>query len=103
MPLAVTQRVEGDIGVLELSGTLTLGPSLAGLRSAARELIDGNKLKGLVVHVGGLTQTDSSGLGELTVVYSMATKKGCSLRLKDVKPDLKRLLQMTHLDGVLGS
>jgi anti-anti-sigma factor len=101
MPLTVTQRVEDDIGILELSGTLTLGPSLAGLRTTARQLIQSQKLRGLIVQVGAVTQTDSSGLGELTVVYTLATQKGCPLRLVNVRPELHKLLELTRIDGLL--
>lgn len=101
--LTVTQRIEDDIGILELSGTLTLGPSLVTLRNTARQLLESNKLKGVIVHVGAITQTDSSGLGELTVVYTLATKRGCALRLVNVKPELRKLLTLTRLDGLLTS
>jgi anti-anti-sigma factor len=100
-PLTVTQRVEDNIGILELSGALTLGPSLIGLRNSARQLIKANNLAGLIVHTGAVTHTDSSGLGELTVVYSLATMNHCPLRLVSVKPDLKKILEMTRLDGIL--
>jgi anti-anti-sigma regulatory factor len=40
-------------------------------------------------------------LGELTVVYSLATMNHCPLRLVSVKPDLKKILEMTRLDGIL--
>jgi anti-anti-sigma factor len=101
--LTVTPRVEDEIGILELSGQLTLGPSLVGLRNTARQLMERHKLKGLVLQVGGVTQTDSSGLGELTVVYTIAKKKGCPLRLTNVRPELRKLLEMTRLDGLLGA
>jgi len=103
MLLTVTKRVEDDIGILELSGALTLGPSLVGLRNNARQLIEGHKLHGLIVQVGAVTQIDSSGLGELTVVYSFATKRGCPLRLVNVKPELRKMLELTRLDGLLPS
>jgi anti-sigma B factor antagonist len=103
MPLTVTKRVEDDIGILELTGALTLGPSLVGLRNNARQLVESQKLHGLIVQVGAVTQIDSSGLGELTVVYSFATKKGCPLRLVNVKPELRKMLELTRLDGLLPS
>lgn len=103
MPLNIAQHVEDDIGVLEISGQLTLGPLLVELRNTARHLIEGNKLKGLILQVGSVTHTDSSGLGELTVVYSLATKKGCPLRLVGVRPELRKMLELTRLDGLLPS
>ena len=101
MPLSIAQRVEDEIGVLEISGQLTLGPSLVELRNTCRQFIEGNKLKGLVLQVGSVTQTDSSGLGELTVVYTLANKKGCPLRLVDVRPELRKILELSRLDRLL--
>lgn len=103
MPLTITSRTEDQIGVLELSGTLKLGPTLHELRNKARELVEGKKVKGLIVEVSEITQTDSSGLGELTAVYSVASKKHCPMRLVGVSPELRKLLTFTRLDGVLPS
>ena len=103
MPLAVTARVEEDIGILELSGTLTTGPWLVEVRNKARQLLDGQKLKGLIVHVGAVIKNDTSGLGELTAVYSLASKQNCAIRLVAVRPDLRKVLELTRLDGILPS
>jgi anti-anti-sigma factor len=101
MPLTITQRVEDEIGVLELSGPMTLGPGLVEVRNKARQLLDTQNVKGLIVDVGAVTQTDSSGLGEFTVIYSLVTKKGYPLRLVRVKPELRKILELTRLDGLL--
>ena len=103
MPLTITSRLEDDFGILELSGNLALGPSLVGLRNNARQLLEAQKLNGLVVNVAGVTQTDSSGLGELTVVYTWARKRNCQIRLVNVRPELRRMLELTRLDGILPS
>jgi anti-anti-sigma factor len=103
MPLTVASRLEEDIGILELSGTLTTGPWLVDVRNKARQLLDGQKLKGLIAHVGAVTKTDTSGLGELTAVYSFASKQGCPIRLVAVRPDLRKVLELTRLDGILPS
>ena len=103
MPLTVAGRVEEDIGILELSGTLTTGPWLVEVRQKARQLFEAQKLKGLIVVVGAITKNDTSGLGELTAVYSLASKQGCPIRLVGVRPDLRKVLELTRLDGILPS
>jgi anti-anti-sigma factor len=100
-PLIITPRVEDEIGILEVSGGLMLGPSLSGLRNSARQLLDGHKLKGLIVDAHAVKQTDSAGLGELTVVYTITTKKNCPLRLVGVRPELRKVLELTRLDGLM--
>ena len=79
MPLKIASRIEDDIAILELSGTLTLGPHLNALRRTAREALEKTKLSGLILDVAGVTVTDSSGLGELTAVYLFASKRDCPI------------------------
>jgi anti-anti-sigma factor len=101
LPLSVSNRIEDGFAILELSGTLTLGPSLSNLRENARQAFTGNKLSGVILRVADVTVTDSAGLGELTVVYTMATNRNCQIRLVDVTASLKRMLEMTRIDELL--
>lgn len=101
MPLSVTSRIEDGCAILELSGTLTLGPSLSTLRDTARAVLSTNKVSGLILDLASVSATDSAGLGELTVVYTMAARRNCSLRLVEVSPRLLKLLELTRLDGLL--
>ena len=103
MPLHVTSRLEENFGILDLAGSLTLGPSLNGLRETARQVLGSKSLSGMILHVGGVTNIDSSGLGELTVIYTLATKRGCPIRLVEVGPSLHKMLELTRLDGLLPS
>ena len=101
MPLSIEKRVEENVAILELAGTLTLGPSLFELRNWAREVAASAKLSGLVLDVGRITSVDSSGLGELTIVYTAVSRHDCPMRLVGCSSSLKKMLQMTHLDAVL--
>ncbi|MGA8028374.1 MAG: STAS domain-containing protein [Bryobacteraceae bacterium] len=103
MPLDLARRVEDNFAILDVTGSLTLGPSLKGLRDAVRDLLADTKLAGIILRVADITATDSAGLGELTVVYSIASKRGCPIRLVAVSPNLRRMLEVTHLDGLLPS
>ncbi len=103
MPLSVTSRIEDGFAILELAGSMTLSPSLNALRDTAREVLNTNKLSGLILRVAGVTATDSAGLGELTVVYTFATRRKCPLRLVEVSPSLHKMLELTRLDGLLPS
>lgn len=101
MPLTIASRIEDRLAIVELSGSLTLGPQLGSLRRAVRELLERNSVTGLILQVSELTGTDSSGLGELTVVYSFACRRKCPLLLVGVSATLRNMLEMTHLDGLL--
>ena len=101
LSLTVTSRVEGSCAVLDLNGQLTLGPALGAVRDAAKRALGDRKVSGLLLLMGGVTVADSSGLGELTVVYSMAAKKGCPVRLVEASTSLRKMLQMTRIDELL--
>ena len=101
MALQVTSKTEESFGILNLTGSLTLGPSLGALREAALEVLSGGKLSGLILRVGEVTTVDSAGLGELTVVYTFASKQKCPIRLVEVNPSLHKILEMTRLDELL--
>ncbi len=101
MALSIQSRVEEGFAVIELSGTLTLGPTLSSLRETARQLFSANKLSAVILHVGGVTVTDSSGLGELTVVYTLAANRNCRIRLVEASANLRRMLEMTRIDELL--
>ena len=103
MSLSVTSRIDDNFAILLLAGNLTLGPSLNILRDTARDVLKTTNLSGLILNVGGVTKTDSAGLGELTVVYTLATRRKCPLRLVEVSPTLQKMLELTRLDGLLPS
>jgi anti-anti-sigma factor len=103
MSLTVSSRVENNIAVLELEGSLTLGPSLSTLRQTATQTLNESKLKGMILQVGRVTTTDSAGLGELTVVYTLGIQHHCPLMLVEVSPTLRKMLEVTRLDALLPS
>jgi anti-anti-sigma factor len=103
MALSVTSAVEDNVAILQLTGSLTLSPSLAMLRRAAKDALSAKKLSGMILGVSGITMTDSSGVGELTIVYTMATRGGCPLMLAGVPTGLRNILEMTRLDALLPS
>jgi anti-anti-sigma factor len=101
LPLTVTSHIEDNFAILELAGSLTLGPTLNTLREIARQVLATNKVSGIILQMAEVTVTDSSGLGELTVVYTLATKRKCPIRLAMVSSNLKKMLEMTRIDELL--
>lgn len=103
MALSIEMRMDEDFAVFELNGALTLGPFLVNVRNAAKEFLNKPKVCGLILDVNQVNTVDSSGLGELTIVYSSANRHNCPMCLVGVKPSLQKMLVMTHLDAVLTS
>ena len=103
MPLMIGTRFEDSIAILELEGALSLGPSLRTMRSAARDILTSPNLIGIILDVQRVSSVDSSGLGELTLVYSSASRRNYPMLLVGVSSNLRKMLEMTHLDAVLTS
>jgi anti-sigma B factor antagonist len=103
MPLSVSSRIENGFAILDLDGSLTLGPSLSTLREAARRTLEESKMAGMILDVTRVTTTDSAGLGELTVVYTLATTRHCPIVLVGVSPTLQKMLEVTRLEALLPS
>ncbi|MBV8553492.1 MAG: STAS domain-containing protein [Acidobacteriaceae bacterium] len=101
MPLTIETRIEDGVAIFDLAGQLTLGPSLLSLRHAARDVLADPTVAGIILRVGSVTNADSSGLSELTIVYTAASKRGCPMRLVEVNPNLQKMLVVTHLNAVL--
>src|SRR4051812_30071032 len=66
LSLTVTSHRENDLAILELAGSLTLGPTLQTVREAVRQLLSTNLVAGILLDLAGVTAVDSAGLGELT-------------------------------------
>ena len=100
MLFSVKSRSDENFAVLELSGPLTLSPTLSSLREAAKKVLGVPEVLGLILQVSGVTTADSAGLGELTVVYTFASQRACPLRLVGATPNLRRILEMTRLEDL---
>jgi anti-anti-sigma factor len=101
MSIIATSRVEDGFGIIDLTGKLTLGPRLRDVRDSVRSLFEKAKLTGLILDASEVTSVDSSGLGELTVVYTTAAKRNCPLRLVGISEHFHKLLDLTKLDAIL--
>ena len=94
LPLTVTSRRENDHAILELTGSLTLNPALTTVREAVRQILKTHPVTEMVLDLAAVTAVDSSGLGELTVIYTMTTQHQCPLRLAGVNARLKKMLDL---------
>ena len=103
MSLSISSRPERNLHVLTITGHLTLGPTLKTLQQTARTALDSGAPDGLILDVTGIRYADSAGLGELTIVYTMCTRRRCGLILMGVPHQLRHLLELTRLDALLPS
>ena len=94
--LQIVERQVGDVTVLDLWGQITIGDSCETLRATIKKLIDNGRTR-VLLHLGGVYQVDSSGLGSLVAAYTGLQKCGGDLKLVQLSDRLEDLMVMTKL------
>ena len=94
--LQIAERQVGDVTVLDLWGQITIGETSEALRATIKHLIENGHTR-VLLHLGGVHQVDSSGLGTLVAVYTGMQKSGGDLKLVQLSQRLEDLMVMTKL------
>ena len=94
--LQIAERQVGDVTVLDLWGQITLGDSSETLRATIKQLMENGHTR-VLLHLGGVHQVDSSGLGSLVAIYAGMRKCGGDLKLVQLSERLEDLMVMTRL------
>jgi anti-sigma B factor antagonist len=96
MALQIGERQVGDVTVLDLWGQIMIGDTSETLRSTIKQLTEEGRTK-VLLHLGGVHQVDSSGLGSLVAMYLGIRKSGGDLKLLQLSDKLENLMVMTKL------
>ena len=96
MSVQVTNRVVGDVSVVDVVGRITLGEGASALRENIRGLV-GKGNKKILLNLNDVSYIDSSGIGELVSGFTTVTNQGGVLKLLGLTKRVKDLLQITKL------
>jgi anti-sigma B factor antagonist len=94
--MEIKERKVGNCKVLDCRGPITLGPATATLRNAIREATRDGTSK-VVLNLGGVSQVDSSGIGELISGFVHVTNLGSKLVLLNLTKKIHTLLVIAKL------
>ena len=97
--MKVGSRKIGNISIVDLSGTLTIGDPQTALKDAVGELLEAGTTI-IVLNLEKLSYMDSSGMGELIACHKRTTEKGGTLKLVAPPGRVFDLLLMTKLERV---
>jgi len=103
MRLKLQERQDGDVTVLELEGSLTLGAEADALREHVRRLLKARKIK-IVLHLQKVNRLDSVGIGTMMDAVKHARAAGGDLRLAQLSKtaaDVLGLLTLTQRPDLL--
>lgn len=100
MAFALKQRRAGPVVVLELQGRLTMGEATDKLDGALKKLVaDGER--SLLLNCAGVPVVDSQGIKSLVWALTSLQKRGGKLKLLNVTPRVREVLDMTRLLTVM--
>ncbi|MEO8435474.1 MAG: STAS domain-containing protein [Pyrinomonadaceae bacterium] len=94
--LQIAERQVGDVTILDLWGQITIGETSEALRNEITRLVDGSQKK-ILLHMAGVRQVDSSGLGNLVACFTSVKRKGGELKLVKLSERIQDLMLMTKL------
>jgi anti-sigma B factor antagonist len=97
----VTRQHGPDVTVMDFTGQLTWGNSLVEAEYAIKDRIQGGSRK-LVLDFTNVNFLDSAGVGMLVVCSSVMQQAGGRLVLAGVAGKVKQVLEITHINKVIG-
>ena len=95
----ITQRKEGDVLIVELSGRMAFGHGEAEAGVAILTALKSGETK-LLVDMGDVPLIDSSGIGELVSAYTAANNGNAALKLLNLSPQVEEVMKSTMLTRV---
>ena len=99
-----TRKIEPDITVVEITGSLRLGNALIRTETGIKKMIDDGVRK-LIVDLSGLDYIDSAGIGLLVACAGVIHDKGGKMRIAGAKGmvaksfDVVKIGLVVPLDG----
>ena len=97
--MEITQRVEGDVAVLVVTGPLSIEWSPL-LKQPVADLVEAGALK-LVIDLDQVPWVDSTGLGALVRTYVTFQRKGGGAKLCRPGKRVREILRITKLLDVI--
>ena len=97
--MELTQREEGDVTVITLTGRLTVNDKPGLLKGAVAAAV-ARGAKHVVLELSAVKYIDSTRLGELIAAHVTLSRQGGRLSLAGVPARVAELLGMAGLDGV---
>ena len=94
--MEISERLVGDITVIDIKGQITLGKNAELLRDKVNSLLHQGHRK-LLLNLAGVDYLDSAGLGEIVATYATVRRQGGALKLLSLTSRIQDLLSITKL------
>ena len=97
--MEINEKSSGVVSVLDLKGKLVAGDGTQRLKDKVNSLVFQNRTQ-IVLNLGGVSQIDSTGLGEIVACFTTVRRGGGELKLANVAKRNQDLLTITKLATV---
>ena len=97
----VTRELSPGITAISFTGRLVLGNRLSDVEHAIRQAIKQGSRK-LVLDFSGLSFMDSAGIGVLAMCVGIMEREGGKLVVAGASGHVEELLELTHLNRLVG-
>lgn len=94
--LEIKERRIGEVVVLDMDGQMRIGGGSIVFRTTIRGLVENGNDK-ILLNLAGVSNIDSSGLGELVSSHISLSKKGGEMKLLHLTQSLRELMTITKL------
>ena len=94
--MEISERVVGDVMILDLKGKITLGEGDELLKDKVNSIVNQGHRK-MVLNLADVPYLDSAGLGEVVRAYTTMSRQGGHLKLLNLTKRITDLLVITKL------
>jgi anti-sigma B factor antagonist len=101
--MALTYQINDSVDpiLISLSGKLSLGPQLTRFSKDAAKAVQTLRPKGVLLELSAIEEVDSSGLGELVILYTACDQVEARLGILTPSDRVARVIAATKLSGIL--
>jgi anti-sigma B factor antagonist len=97
--MKINSRAANGVTILDIDGRIALGDDIAELKQSISGLIAAG-VKFVVLNLREVPYIDSSGIGELVSAFTKVRNSGGELKLLNLTPKVRTLLEITRLYSV---
>ncbi len=97
--MAISTRIVKGVAILDLQGEMTFWQGSGELHRNVRELVD-RGIRKILLNAQGVSEVDSSGIGEFVGSYTTVANSGGHLKLLNLTDKLNQVIETTNLNNI---
>ena len=99
MSTEFTTRQSGEVTIVDVEGSVTIGKDAIGLGNTLRELAKSGHKK-VLLNLAGVSYMDSAGIGEMVSGLTTIAHHGGVMKLVNLTKNVQTLMKITHLNSI---